>query len=76
MLCIAHKEKNREKVSAHLDIYSLSFFKLSLALGLDFEFQLVLTLGFELGLEVGLGQPSDFLEIVKLQAVCFFSEPL
>ena len=50
------KRKTEQRVSAHLDLaYSLSFFKLSLGFGLDFEFGRGIMLGLELGLEFGLG---------------------
>ena len=43
------KRIKEQRVSAHLLIYSILFFKLSLGFGLDFEFGLELTLGLELG---------------------------
>ena len=51
----AHKENREQRVSAHLFIYSFSFFKPTLGFELDFEFGLGLTLGLEFGLGLGLG---------------------
>ena len=49
------KRIREQRVSTHLLIYSVLFFKLSLGFGLDFEFGLGLMLGLDLGLEFGLG---------------------
>ena len=49
------KRIRKERVSAHLFMYSFLIFKLTLGFGLDFEFGLGLMLGLVFGLDLGLG---------------------